>query len=94
MIFGLVMLFLWVSSIIGWVIYNLYTKNVKLENTVLAQATFIVNLQALIEQSEKATKALDDKIWLDSDKDLLTVFQNLKEIQEKLNQFNRKTLEC
>jgi len=88
------MLFLWVSSIIGWVIYNLYTKNVKLENTVLAQATFIVNLQALIEQSEKATKALDDKIWLDSDKDLLTVFQNLKEIQEKLNQFNRKTLEC
>jgi len=86
------MLFLWVSSIIGWVIYNLYTKNVKLENTVLAQATFIVNLQALIEQSEKATKALDDKIWLDSDKDLLTVFQNLKEIQEKLNQFNRKTL--
>jgi hypothetical protein len=92
MIFGLVMLFLWVSSIIGWVIYNLYTKNVKLENTVLAQATFIVNLQALIEQSEKATKALDDKIWLDSDKDLLTVFQNLKEIQEKLNQFNRKTL--
>ena len=35
-------------------------------------------------------KNLDDKIWMESDKELQTVFQNLKAVQEGLNQFNRR----
>jgi hypothetical protein len=90
MIFGIITLILWVATIVGWVIYNLYQKNVKLETTVLNQAAFIAGLQALIGESEKALKGLDDKIWLESDKDLQTVFQNLKAVQDGLNQFNRR----
>jgi hypothetical protein len=90
MVFGWIMLFVWVATVIGWVIFNLYRKNVKLENTVINQATFINNLQVLIGESDKALKALDDKIWLESDKELQTVFQNLKSIQEALNQFNKQ----
>jgi len=89
MIFGWIMVIVWVVTVVGWIIYNLYQKNVKLETTVINQATFIANLQALIGESDKALKALDDKIWLESDKELQTVFQNLKAIQEALNQFNK-----
>jgi len=89
MIFGWVMVAIWVCTIVGWVIYNLYQKNVKLETTVINQATFIASLQSLIGESDKALKALDDKIWLESDKELQTVFHNLKAIQEALNQFNK-----
>lgn len=90
MLFGIITLCLWVATIVGWVIYNLYQKNIKLEATVLNQAAFIAGLQALIGESEKALKGLDDKIWLESDKDLQTVFQNLKAVQDGLNQFNRR----
>ena len=90
MIFGITMAALWVVTIIGWVVFNLYQKNVKLEATVLNQATFIANLQALIGESEKAVKNLDDKIWMESDKELQTVFHNLKAVQEGLNQFNKR----
>ena len=90
MIFGITMLVIWVATIIGWVIYNLYRKNVKLEQTVISQANFIAGLQALIGESDKALKGLDDKIWLESDKELQTVFQNLKAVQEGLNQFNKR----
>ena len=90
MIFGLIMLFIWIATIIGWIIYNLFTKNRKLEVTVLAQANFIAGLQQLIGESDKALKNLDDKIWMDSDKELQTVFQNLKAVQEGLNQFNKR----
>jgi lipopolysaccharide biosynthesis regulator YciM len=90
MILGLIMLFIWIATIIGWVIYNLFTKNRKLEVTVLAQANFIAGLQQLIGESDKALKNLDDKIWMDSDKELQTVFQNLKAVQEGLNQFNKR----
>ena len=78
MIFGIITLILWVLTVIGWIIYNLYTKNIKLEQTVIAQSTFIAGLQSMIYESDKALKNLDDKIWMESDKELETVFQNLK----------------
>jgi hypothetical protein len=88
--FGWIMLAVWALTVVGWVIYNLYRKNVKLENTVISQANFIAGLQSLIGESEKAVKNLDDKIWLESDKELQQVFFNLKAIQEGLNQFNKR----
>jgi lipopolysaccharide biosynthesis regulator YciM len=90
MILGLIMLFIWIATVVGWVIYNLFNKNKKLQVTVLAQANFIAGLQQLIGESDKALKNLDDKIWMDSDKELQTVFQNLKAVQEGLNQFNKR----
>ena len=90
MIFGIITLILWVVTIVGWVIYNLYQKNIKLEETVINQATFIAGLQSMIYESDKALKNLDEKIWMESDKELQTVFQNLKAVQEGLNQFNRR----
>ena len=44
----------------------------------------------MIYESDKALKNLDDKIWMESDKELETVFQNLKAVQEGLNQYNRR----
>ena len=89
MILGLIMLFIWVVTIIGWVVYNLYKKNVKLEQTVIAQANFIASLQSMIGESDKALKNLDDKIWMESDKELQTVIESLKTIQSALNTFKK-----
>jgi hypothetical protein len=88
--FGWIMLAVWALTVVGWIIYNLYQKNIRLENTVISQANFIAGLQSLIGESEKAVKNLDDKIWLESDKELQQVFYNLKAIQEGLNQFNKR----
>lgn len=90
MSFGIFMTIIWVGTIIAYAMYNLYRKNVKLESIVISQANFIAGLQALIGESEKAIKNLDDKIWLESDKELQQVFHNLRAIQEGLNQFNKK----
>jgi hypothetical protein len=89
MILGLFMLFVWIATIVGWVIYNLYQKNIKLENTVINQGIFIAGVQNLIVQSDKALKDLDDKIWMESDKELQTVFESLKTIQSALNTFKK-----
>jgi hypothetical protein len=90
MIFGIIMLVVWLVTIPSWIIYNLYTKNVKLEITVINQATFIAGIQTLILQSDKALKDLDDKIWMESDKELQTVFESLKTIQSALNTFKKQ----
>ena len=90
MIFGVIMLVLWLVTIPSWIIYNLYNKNAKLENVVINQATFIAGIQTLILQSDKALKDLDDKIWMESDKELQTVFESLKTIQLALNTFKKQ----
>ncbi len=90
MIFGIVMLVVWLVTIPSWIIYNLYNKNTKLENTVINQAMFIAGIQTLILQSDKALKDLDDKIWMESDKELQTVFESLKTIQSALNTFKKQ----
>ena len=90
MVLGLFMLFIWVATVVGWIIYNLYQKNIKLEATVIAQANFIGSLQQMIGESDKALKNLDDKIWMESDRELHTVFQNLKAVPDGLNQFNKR----
>lgn len=87
MLFGIISIALWVLSIIIWIIYNLNNKNKKLENTAINQANFINNIQYLITQSDKSIKELDTKIWVEGDKELMVVFQNLKAVQEALNQF-------
>ena len=84
------MIVLWILSVLGYVIYNLYQKNVKLENIAIRQATFISNLRSLIKQSEKTVKMLDDKIWLESDRELQEVYSNLKAVQEGLTQFSEE----
>ena len=90
MIFGIIMLVVWLVTIPSWIIYNLYTKNVKLEITAINQATFIAGIQTLILQSDKALKDLDDKIWMESDRELQTVFESLKTIQSALNTFKKQ----
>jgi hypothetical protein len=87
MIYGIIAIVLWVVTVLGWVLYNLYTKNLKLENTVIVQAGFINNIQLLIQESDKVLKELDTKIWVEGDKELAVVFQSLKAIQETLNQY-------
>ena len=90
MVFGIIMLVVWLVTIPSWIIYNLFNKNTKLENTVINQATFIAGIQTLILQSDKALKELDDKIWMESDKELQTVFESLKTIQLALNTFKKQ----
>lgn len=90
MVYVIISVALWVITAIVWVIYNLYTKNQKLEDTAISQANFINSIQNLINQSDKSIKELDTKIWVEGDKELQIVFQNLKAVQEALNQFKGK----
>lgn len=87
---GVIAIALWVISIIGYIIYNLYQKNLKLEDIVIKQSNLINGLGNVIQESDKVIRELDTKIWTEGDKELAAVFQNLRAIQEALNQFRTK----
>ena len=84
---GLIAIILWVATLLGYVLYNLYQKNVKLESIVIKQSNLLQSLSVVIGESDKVIRELDTKIWTEGDKELASVFQNLRAIQQALNQF-------
>ncbi len=50
---------LWVFTIIGYIIYNLYSKNVKLEEMVLERERTLETLSDIINESDRVLKELD-----------------------------------
>lgn len=86
---GIISLVLWIATVVGYILFNLYQKNVKLEDMVIRQSSLINGLSGIIGESDKVIKELDTKIWAEGDKELAAVFQNLRTIQEALNQYRR-----
>ena len=82
-----IMIILWPITILTWVIYNLYNKNVKLENAIVKQQRFINEILSTFKDLSKAVEKIDSTIWVQSDQELLTMFDSVKEIQSKIKDF-------
>jgi hypothetical protein len=78
---------LWVLSILGYVIYNLYTKNVKLEEMISERDQILQELSLTINESEKVLKEVDRLGAFKSDDEIGFFFNTVKAIQETLNNF-------
>lgn len=87
MIYGIIAAVLWVVTIIGYVIWNLYNKNKKLERMVVGQQIFIDNIQECMKEINVAANQIDSKIWVQSDPEFLSLMENVKVMQTRINQF-------
>jgi hypothetical protein len=73
--------------IIGMIM--LIRKNRILEKTVIGQQQYIDSVSILISQTKDSLKAITDKVWLDDDPEAQMAVENLKEIQNILEDFNK-----
>ena len=71
----------------GWILFNLYNKNKKLENMVINQSDFISNMKANIRQFDELANKIDAQIWVQSDPEFLALFEKVKEIQSSLQTY-------
>ena len=81
---------LWVLTIIGYIIYNLYSKNTKLEQMVIEREQVLSNISDIINESDRILKELDTLGAFKSDDEIGFFFNNVKAIQETLNQYSIK----
>jgi hypothetical protein len=78
---------LWVLSIIGYVIWNLFNKNRKLERMVVNQQFFIDGMKDCMKEINTAANLIDSKLWVQSDPEFLSLMENVKQMQSKINNF-------
>lgn len=83
----LINLNIWLFTIVGFVVYNLYSKNVKLEEIVQKQNQSLEVIAQIIDDSDKLIKEVDQLGAFRSDDEVGFFFKALITIQETLNNF-------
>ena len=89
MILGIISIVLWVATIIGYIIWNLNQKVVKLEQIATKQKIIIDSVSAIVEESNKQLAQADLTEAFKSDDQIGFFFRNLQNIQDSLNHYLR-----
>jgi hypothetical protein len=82
---GIIAIVIWIASIVAYIVYNLLTKNEKLERMIEERDIYINNLDAVIEDITKRLQEVDNKGTFASDDEVGFFFNNLKQMSETLN---------
>lgn len=84
---GIIALIVWGVSVIGYIIWNLFNKNRKLEQIVLNQQVFIDDIKSCMKEINVAANQIDSKLWVQSDPEFLSLMENVKQMQGRINEF-------
>jgi len=72
---------------LGFTTYNLLRKNEKQEEVLAAYLLYMDNLSKIIEHSSERLKKIDTKGTFETDDEIGWFFEQIKVIQERLNNF-------
>jgi hypothetical protein len=84
---GTIALVLWFVTIIGAIVYNLYRKNKRLEEIVINQSSFVNDTLSLMDDFNGLVNKIDMTMWVQSDPELLALFETIKALQQRVQQF-------
>ena len=87
MLTTIIAVYLWIATVIGWIIFNLYTKNRKLEQMVVNQQSFIDGVKDCMKEINTCANQIDSKLWVQSDPEFLSLMENVKQMQGSINNF-------
>lgn len=90
MIWGIIAIALWVTTILGYVFRNLVVQNNKLTKLVEERDIYINNISAVIEDIEARLREIDNRGTFASDDEVGFFFNSLKQMSQTLNVYKLK----
>ena len=78
--------------VLGFTTFNLLKKNERQEDILTGYMEYLSKISGVIEFSDKKLKEVDRKGSFESDDEVGFFFQEIKQIQETLNDFKIKNL--
>jgi hypothetical protein len=87
MILGIISIVLWIVTVVGYIIWNLNSKVVKLEEIANKQAIVIESISAIVNESQKMLDQVELTEAFKSDDQIGFFFRNLQNIQDSLNHY-------
>jgi hypothetical protein len=87
MIITWIVIALWVLTVVGYVVFNLYQKNRKLENMVVKQQLFINEVMANYKEIDLLVDKIDKTLWVQSDPEFIQLIEEMKNLQGVIKQY-------
>ena len=84
---GIIAIVLRFATIFGAIVYNLYRKNKRLEEIVLNQSSFVNDTLSIMDDFNALVNKIDMTMWVQSDPELLQLFETIKAVQARVQQF-------
>jgi len=83
----IISLLILVAGVLSYTTYNLLNKNEKQEDILASYLIYMDQLSKIIEHSSERLKKIDNKGTFESDDEIGWFFEQIKVIQERLNNF-------
>jgi len=87
MVIGIISIVLWIATIVGFIVYNLNQKVVKLEQIAAKQQMIIDSVSSIVNESNKMLNQVELTEAFKSDDQIGFFFKNLQNIQDSLNHY-------
>ena len=85
-----VLIALWVLTVVGYIVYNLYRKNKKLEDMVVRQQLFLNDVMVNYKEVDQLVDKIDKTMWVQSDPEFLQLMEEMKNLQSLIKQYTDK----
>jgi len=69
---------LWIVTVLGFIVWNLYQKNKKMEEIIESQNFYIQSVNVVSSDLDSIANKIDTTMWVQSDPELIQLFDNIK----------------
>jgi hypothetical protein len=89
--FVIISISIWVIIPLAYMIYNLYSKNKKLEDIIVTQRIFIRDFLTMSKDFSELVNKIDLTIWTSSDPELQQLFEKIKSMKSVLDGYDENS---
>lgn len=75
---------LWIVTVLGFVIWNLYQKNKKMEEILETQNFYIQSVNMISSDLDPIVNKIDTTMWVQSDPELIQLFDTIKTLNSTI----------
>lgn len=80
---------LWVVTVLGFIVWNLYQKNKKMEELLQSQDFYISSVYSTSSDLESIIHKIDTTMWVQSDPELIELFENIKNLNAVIKRLTK-----
>jgi hypothetical protein len=79
---------LWILTVTGFIVWNLYQKNKKMEEIIQNQDYYLQTMKVVTSDLDFIVNKMDTTMWVQADPELVQLFEAVKSVNAAIKRFD------
>jgi hypothetical protein len=79
---------LWILTVTGFIVWNLYQKNKKMEEIIQNQDYYLQTMKVVTSELDFIVNKMDTTMWVQADPELVQLFEAVKSVNAAIKRFD------